>query len=506
MYRKKATWSSPVQNPKLQELDELASCVYTLLVPSFEELHRRFDGRRLPVKPAEIVAAVLPFVFDGSVPLHRVLGSHEAVKAGLLRLVADASGGRPTLMFDVFRAALMEGHTRHFERCSQRPVTKWRRSAATVPLPDIEQAVPLASGMLCLCDSDSEHERFRILRSPANGGNWTVDGDAAAVLTAKLEGYTSACAVTEANGFPVFSQVDNLGASLVFVDPAGKVLHHGALASHATVLRWIPQMQRLAVGSALGDLSLWTCNGRQDPDTYIGHNGPVVNVGHLDLSGLLGTVGADGKAALVDPLSMTEVRSTTADEAFRCGAFSAAFNLVAAGGSSSNPLLVNASLPLRAKFEPLEDDVAPHEYVVVDVLFHRDQLASLDARGIVKLWDLRMFRCVETLSTATQRDTVMERLHQLGPDLLAVSGSATVVLQSRRHAARVPRSAWRIAPCDGVQHRCQALEHQDRREHWPLQRILGVSNNMRCPLWRKHCLCRARRRYRQLPEDCHGGR
>jgi WD40 repeat protein len=199
----------------------------------------------------------------------------------------------------------------------------------------------------------------------------------------------------------VISAVANAGCVITFRStPNGRVVKEAPTESHETAMVWSSTIERLICGNSLGELNSWTVKGFREPTSCRPHNGPVLAVEILRLSSLGASIGTDGRLGLFDPHTMTPVRVQMPTAfPFACGAISADHNLSIVA-ETRRLFAFNASLPpdlQRAVTFVEPDPTMEHKHVVTSITTIGDEALTLDASGLVKVWDLRTMRSCQTL-------------------------------------------------------------------------------------------------------------
>lgn len=407
----------------LRELDELAHIVFHLLVHQFEQLSSKYSSTAFSA--VELAIALQPYLLCDPVPLHDVLRTPERCNECVRRLVDEATSAKSRcaarIYWEPFVEYLSAASRRHTLREGLRSKSTYRFSGQAIDCqPNIRQYAavpPLVAGRpdggAVVIRDDSSRRVAEWVDS-----QWAPIPAMCAQLQSAISGMATSVAYVPAPFHKaVISFTSSLGASLGFFDrnAEGKLALEVSTMTHQTVMKFIPTMGKILCGSALGELSTFTPSGRIGPTVVQPHNGPVVFLAHLSIADAFISAGSEGRLALVDAGTMTEVRRVDAvDGHISCASLCPELNVVAVAGSDTFPVLWNASLPPYAKGTPLVDGKRSHRHSIVDMSIIDDMLISLDASGLCKVWDIRTQRCVEThqpsLPDAQRRTATFSRL------------------------------------------------------------------------------------------------
>eukprot|EP01065_Artemidia_motanka_P020550 TRINITY_DN24609_c0_g1_i1.p1 TRINITY_DN24609_c0_g1~~TRINITY_DN24609_c0_g1_i1.p1 ORF type:complete len:1398 (+),score=403.40 TRINITY_DN24609_c0_g1_i1:43-4194(+) len=194
---------------------------------------------------------------------------------------------------------------------------------------------------------------------------------------------------------------------LVFVDLHKSASHRVVSTVQAdctqVAVRWAPRTQRLFTGGRTGEVSIWQV-GRGEPkeeQRLHHHKEPITEIIALPLDGSVVTASLDGDIVLQEP---RQGRLITRFRGHQAGVTSLAYcvsqNMLVSGGLETEPLLWIVNSGAVPKPFRLHDPDRPHTHplVAVEAVVGSPQVVSVDTRGMVKLWDVRTFCCVQTLT------------------------------------------------------------------------------------------------------------
>eukprot|EP01062_Namystynia_karyoxenos_P056946 TRINITY_DN4788_c0_g1_i1.p1 TRINITY_DN4788_c0_g1~~TRINITY_DN4788_c0_g1_i1.p1 ORF type:complete len:1508 (+),score=317.91 TRINITY_DN4788_c0_g1_i1:93-4526(+) len=210
------------------------------------------------------------------------------------------------------------------------------------------------------------------------------------------------------------------GGELVFIDHCrvgDKIVGRAQADCTQTALKWSRKTERLFSGGRMGHLTQWkVCRGGAWEERCVQyHTGPVTAIVVFPLDGSIVTASLDSNIALLEP---RHCRLIVRYEGHKAGVtsldYSESQNMLVSGGLETEPLLWNVAAGSSVVPISLQDPDRPHIHPIVSVVAvpSAPQVVSVDAKGMVKLWDALTFRCMQTLLPWRQEGAQMvwERL------------------------------------------------------------------------------------------------
>jgi WD40 repeat protein len=176
-------------------------------------------------------------------------------------------------------------------------------------------------------------------------------------------------------------------------------------------------------------------------ETLRHHKDRVTQMLVLENTGLLATGSADHSVAICD-LRTNEVLTkfhghTTA---VHCLSYIPHMNLMVSGGfDTETKVWMLASSTMRAEAFTLRDSDFPHLGHVVGScsVTRTPQIATLDGHGMVKLWDLRMFRCVQNVRLEKTIDGIFDSKQLHWHSIIYDEKSEEIVAFAQRRAQKL---------------------------------------------------------------------
>lgn len=414
----------------LRELDEIAHVIFHLVSHQLEQLSNKHGAAAFSA--VELAHILQPYLLCDPVPAHELLRTPERCNDCVRKLVEEAtsarSKGASRIYWDPFVEFLSASSRRHTLREGLRGKSAYRFNGQMVDSGDnIRQyaVVPQTTGTTLGAGGGFVMIRDDVSRRVAEwvDHQWAVIPSMTSHLQSAVSGMATSVAYVPAPYHKaVISFASSLGASLGFFDrnAEGKLSIEVLTMTHQTAMKYMPAHGKILCGSALGELSIFTPAGRIGPTVVQPHNGPVVFLGHLTIADAFLSGGSEGRLALVDAGTMTEIRRVDAIEGhICCAALCTPHNIVAVAGSDPAPLLWNASLPPYSTATFLSDGRNSHRHNIVDVSANEHAVMSLDSSGLCKVWDLRTLKCVGThqpsIADTVKRTTTFSRMFPVPP-------------------------------------------------------------------------------------------
>eukprot|EP00759_Apiculatamorpha_spiralis_P026433 PhF_6_TR29369/c0_g1_i1/m.43230 len=179
-----------------------------------------------------------------------------------------------------------------------------------------------------------------------------------------------------------------------------------------TYLDWWERTHNLVTGARNGDICFWEMrvNSLMQHSARIPtlksqlhiHSAHVTDLAFLENTAVI-SASFDGSVAVVDPVKSIVTNMTKplpTERPVTCMALCRDYSLVLCGGMTVVPTL-HMVIGNKGNNKPfvLQDPLEPHSKFIVGVCSFPwgCQVGSLDAGGVMKLWDIRTCRCLQTL-------------------------------------------------------------------------------------------------------------
>eukprot|EP01062_Namystynia_karyoxenos_P054041 TRINITY_DN4415_c1_g1_i1.p1 TRINITY_DN4415_c1_g1~~TRINITY_DN4415_c1_g1_i1.p1 ORF type:complete len:1847 (+),score=486.34 TRINITY_DN4415_c1_g1_i1:83-5542(+) len=191
-----------------------------------------------------------------------------------------------------------------------------------------------------------------------------------------------------------------------------------------TLLKWSPKLCRLFVGSKYGKLAVWDLSpverllmpGSPPHEPVVDwslqvHQDAITDLSFLQEDQVIATSSHDGRVAVIHMEMRMVVRWLVpgrssnpkgGDGRYLAGitklAFSKRTNHLVSAGMEFEPLCWVINVP-HSRPSALRDGRSPHQHNIVSLVAipGHPQVVSMDLKGVVKVWDLAVMRCVQTL-------------------------------------------------------------------------------------------------------------
>ena len=220
--------------------------------------------------------------------------------------------------------------------------------------------------------------------------------------------------------------------------------------SSQVVVRWSSTWNRLFTGTRIGGLNTWEVTDADKAPEVLHqgqvHTGSINDLEFITPHNSIATAGADGEIAVTSVHTGQIIRKFQAPKQFAIHSLSydSEHQYLMSGSTEKQPMLWILNAPtITTPFTLIDDRCAHHNSLVaVYAVPQSPQLISLDSDGLLKIWDVRTFGCVQNIVCGRMMNeklqdniapvSLMERRHFPWRGMLYVGANKQLITFTKR--------------------------------------------------------------------------